>query len=326
MESDRQHWLEILGRNQGFADPEAWVSYAKAHGFREVKARKFQACPDCGAFESRKLGQYIHYSTLIELKHCRSCGLGFADTHIEREVICRHFDIAYKDEDYFTQARTGIFDYVARIADSLAPRGGRVIDVGGALGHLLSALRQRRQDLDLMLNDVSPTACRYAQEVHGLQVMCCGIPELVKTESRFEVILLIDALYYEADIRGTWEAIAHLASDSSALVLRIPDRLRAISLMSEPFSLLRGSIQNQTSIPWYNPEHVYVFSKPYLRRRLLSLGFDRLEFLPSPLLDRHGWRGVGASSWFECAQMLHALTGGRLTTTPCFLAVARRGA
>jgi hypothetical protein len=96
--------------------------------------------------------------------------------------------------------------------------------------------------------------------------------------------------------------------------------------MTESLSLFRRrSNRHQTSIPWYNPEYVYVFSKAYLRRRLSSLGFDRLDFFPSPLLGQEGWRGIAASSWFRCAKMLHAISRGRLTMTPCFFAVARRG-
>jgi len=328
MEVDQEHWLQILRHNQGFSDPDQWVPYARSHSFRKVKAHKLWSCPDCEARDGRKLGQYVYYSTLITLKHCRRCGLAFADTHIDPEVIRHHFERAYKDEHYFMRRRAPIFDYVALLADSLAPERGRVLDIGGAQGHLLMALRRRRQDLDLTLNDLSRNACEYAERVQGLQTICCAIPKLVEVEGRFDVILLIDVLYYEPDIRGVWEAVRDLASESCAVVIRVPGRLGVISLLNQAASFLQSQrwARRQTSISWFNPEHVYVFSEAYLRQRLSGLGFDRVRFLPSPLLAQEGWSGLAAATYLRFAKAAHALTSGRSTITPCFLAIAQRGA
>ena len=138
---------EILKSNKGFKNPEQWVDYALLHKFRRVEAEKLQACPDCGERESGFLGQYVYYSTLVELRSCENCELLFSDTRIDPKVIYAHFEKAYKDEEYFTRQRRGIFEQIADLVNSSACLGASVLDIGGAKGHLLAHVKKRRPDL-----------------------------------------------------------------------------------------------------------------------------------------------------------------------------------
>jgi hypothetical protein len=70
----RQAALAILRHNLGFAEPERWVDYALGHSFTRVRASAVPDCPGCGAPPGRRLGQYVHYSTLIQLLECHACG------------------------------------------------------------------------------------------------------------------------------------------------------------------------------------------------------------------------------------------------------------
>jgi hypothetical protein len=324
---EREQWLDILRHNRGFAEPERWVSYARSQGFRKVTSTTVRGCPDCGGRLSNSLGQYVYYSTLIQLRQCCDCDLGYADTHIDPEVVRSHFERAYKDEDYFRKGRTAIYRSIVELADRIAPPHGRVIDVGGARGHLLAELRRRRGDLRLTLSDISRRACDDAEATHGFSTICSSIPGLAQTSARFDLILLIDVLYYEPDIRGAWAALNEIADVSSTLLLRLPDRLRLLSLSRRLQVLLRGAgrLGRQVTIPFFNPEHVYVFSREYLRSRLESIGFGSVQFLPSRLLVGGGIRRLGEAGYFRGASALARLSPRFSRLTPSCLVIARRG-
>jgi len=326
MTDDRQYWLDILTHNQGFAEPDKWVSYARSHGFKRVKATKLDSCPDCCSGTSIRVGQYVYYSTLINLRRCSGCDLIYSDTRLDPCVIQDHFEIAYKDEFYFTEQRARIFDYVARLVDTFSPPTGRVIDIGGAQGHLLAALQRRRHDLSLTLNDVSEKACADAARVYKLQTVCCSINDLILVPEQFDVALLIDVMYYEPEIRGLWNAVSQLVKDSGTLIIRVPNYLALMNRSRRILQLvantqLRGTT---TSVRLFNPEHVFVFSRTYLRSRLRNLGFNRVAFLPSPLLSRRSRLKHLYTGYYKAAAVLHALTFGTVTITPSVVVIARR--
>jgi hypothetical protein len=283
------------------------------------------ACPDCGATQSNVLGQYVYYSTLLQLRACGACGLAYADARIDPRVVAQHFDSAYKDEDYFTRQRKPIFQHLARLVDACAPRGGSVIDVGGAKGHLLAAVREKRPDLALTLNDIAEQSCVHARETYGLRAVRGSVAELASIGERFDVILMIDVLYYEPEIRTLWQTIDRLGKERCTVILRLPDRIGFISLQRALGALTgRGRRSAPTSIPGFNPEHVAVYSKPYLRRRLAGLGFSEIRFLPSPMLRSAGLRGLLATLYERAASWLNGVTRSAATFTPCFIVVARR--
>ncbi len=124
---------EILTNNLGFADPQPWLDYAVGHGFERVRAKPVPDCPDCGQRSDRRIGQYVYYSTLIHLLECKGCHLIWADAHIDSQVIKGHFEVAYKDNDYFVHGRRAIFQHLVGLIDRAAPKGGVVILVRYAI-------------------------------------------------------------------------------------------------------------------------------------------------------------------------------------------------
>ena len=128
---------------------------------------------------------------------CGSCGLMYVDTHIDSHVIRRHFETAYKDDEYFLRQRKYVFQHIANIVDRHSKRGARVLDIGGGKGNLLDLVRRTRSDLNLTLNDISENACRYAEENFRLRTICSGLTAVPGTAEKFDVLLLIDVIYYE---------------------------------------------------------------------------------------------------------------------------------
>lgn len=323
---DNSYWLDIIKSNSGFDNPERWISFARKCKFKKVSAAKIYCCPDCGNAHTVKAAQYVYYSNLINLRVCQLCSLVFSDTRINAETIRHHFEHSYKDERYFVEQRTAIFTHIIETIDSLGQRGGKVLDVGGAKGHLMALLKRFRPDLDVIVNDLSPAACEWAKTQYGLKTLCGSASELTATLRGIDVIAMIDVLYYEPNVSAVWDIVPRALTPGGALVIRVPNNWFLILLWQRLMRLLLSQIDSEmcTAVKFFNPEHIYIFSKKYLRQRLEKLGFTQIEFRPSPLLvQKDIWSQV-FRLYFHLAKLIGVLSRGRIIITPSMLVVASR--
>lgn len=266
---DSRELLSLL-KNQGFSAPEAWLNYARQHHFKKIHADRLDCCPDCSHPSYEIIGQYVYYSNLMTLRMCCDCELVYSDTRLDPEVIAKHFESAYKEESYFLERRRTIFDQIIGLVEHIAPVGGRVIDIGGAKGHLMAGLKRRRPDLDITVNDLSPLACAWCESEYGFKTICRPAAALEKTES-YDVLLMIDVLYYEAQIGQFWRRLPNLVSDRGTVIIRIPNREKVVRLYQ---SLLRLTTSQKRSsrlarVNLFNPEHLYLVPRPYLVYRFM---------------------------------------------------------
>lgn len=312
-----EYFLDILKYNKGFHEPSRWIQYAKEHKFQKVKAKRLIMCPDCNSSKSRMLGQYIYYSNLMRMMVCQNCGLIYSDTILSREVLKKHFEVAYKDQQYFVNRRRQVYLQIARLIEKSACYGCEVIDIGGAQGHLLKTVRELRPDLDVTLNDLSSNACDYATSNYGIKSICCRLSELQSEKKVYDLVLLIDVLYYESKIDKAWETISNLARDS--VIIRIPNKLsliKIILLLKNVFSP-REKRDMTDHIDLLNPEHSYIFSDQYIKRRLHSLGFTKTKIMPSASLMPANRRRIFLHRLlFALARIIWFISMGKIVLTP----------
>jgi 2-polyprenyl-3-methyl-5-hydroxy-6-metoxy-1,4-benzoquinol methylase len=323
---DRASALSVLRHNVGFDVPELWVDYALRHGFRRVKATNVVRCPDCGGQSKRSIGQFVYYSTLVRLVECDTCGLVWADTRLDPSVLMEHFEGAYKDDEYFLQARRAIFDQLAGLIDRIAPVRGRVLDVGGAKGHLMHTVSARRPDLTVVMNDVSESATRYATEHFGIPTITGDVRALCGDETKYDVVVLSDVLYYEPNIAEMWSVLPRLTAGHGSVLIRVPNKVHLLRTTQSLRNLLTSKRQRatQANIRFFNPEHLLLLSRRYLQRRLQRLGFVDIQCLPSPLL-RSSARVPNALGQiaFQAARLANVVSGGHLVATPSMVLCAR---
>lgn len=317
--------LEVLRRNKGFSEHEEWVDYGLRHSFEFVEAQTLDRCPDCVSPSYQKLGQYVYYSTLIGLRTCSDCGLVYADTHIDPALVAKHFENAYKDEDYFLSLRGRIFDEIARLTLRGAPRHGSVLDIGGAKGHLLGALKQRRPDLDLVLNDLSRSACDWAEDHYGVKTVCGAVDALDELDGKYDIVIMSDVIYYEPHLKNLWRLLPVLVKAGGTLIIRVPNKLPLIRAGQR---LRKGNasaseIAMEDHVPFFNPEHLYVFPQRYLLSRLRSLGFSLAVARPSELLS-HPRCSYPYVLYYYIAKALWIASFRKLILTPSVLVVAKR--
>lgn len=320
--------LREMLRRQGFDDPERWIDYAHRHEFRQTPSVRLAGCPDCGARSFRSIGRYVYYSTLMTLRLCDGCGLAYADTRIDPAVLHAHFERAYKSEEYFLEARRRIFEQLAGLVARLAPRDGSVLDVGGAKGHLMAAARRCRPDLRVTVHDVSESACAWAASAFGFQTICGTVTALERLDASFDVVVMSDVIYYEPDVARLWKLLPGLVAPRGAVLIRVPNRLQWIRLGEFLGSLVRSRRAQETRdrITLFNPEHLYVYSRGLLLRRLRTLGFGRVEALPSELPAAGARSRLLPVLHYVVAKAAHRASFGKWILTPSVIIVGRRAA
>jgi len=312
----------ILEHNVGFADPAAWVDYAASHGFRRVAATRVPRCPDCSGAAGRFWGQYVYYSTLIRLRQCNECGLIWADAHIDPEVVRRHFDHTYKGDEYFRKSRDAIFEHLASTIQRLAPRGARILDIGGARGDLMHKVVTGRPDVSATVHDLSAVATDWAATHFGLRTLTGDADALASHPEQYDVVVLSDVLYYEPKLRVLFDALSHLIRPGGALVARLPNHLPMIRLgkLWGRVSQSDSRRRRQDHVAFFNPEHIFAFPTSYLHARFRSIGFSEVRTMPSPLLQGSVPRAATALL-FRLAAGVNRMTGRRLVLTPAMLVV-----
>lgn len=323
---DRQRILEVLSSNQGFAEPENWIEYARQNNFTRVRAEKLLRCPECGGDRSVTLGQYVYFSTLSKLQKCRNCGLAYSDSRIDAEEVRTHFEGSYKEENYFRVWRQRIVEQIARLVDRYSPHGGRVLDIGGATGYQMAVVQRMRPDLDITISDLSGDSCAAAASSYGFKTIRGRMTELAELKAHFDVVVMSDVIYYEQDLAGTWRMLPEVVAEGGSVIIRAPNTLTLITLAHYVSRLFgsRKSSKMSDRIPFFTPDHFFVFSRRFLTTRLRALGLHPVITLPSELLTPDWKSRYLHPFWFRLAKAISALTFGRLVLTPSILYVATR--
>lgn len=321
----RAEALRVLRQNSGFVDPESWVDYAIAHGFRRVASARVLACPDCGSDPRAHIGQFVHYSTLMKLAECAQCGLVWADARIDAHVVRRHFESTYKDEMYFESGRRAVFEQLAAVVSRLAAPGSNVLDIGGAKGHLMQRVARRRPDCRITVHDISEEATKVASERYKFATVCGDMNALARHEKRYGVVVLSDVAYYEPDVRALWSVLSRLVEPQGSVVIRVPNKLPYIKTRQKLYDISRSGDERarQTVVAGFNPEHVTIMHRRYLTNRLRSLGFRTIEVMPSRLTcSSLAARGAEAAFW-RLARAVGLASRARLIFAPAMIVVGR---
>ena len=314
-------YLEILNNNYGFVDPLKWVTYAEKHKFYPVAFQPILCCPDCGSENFKRVGQFIYYSTLHTLRECLGCGLVYVDVVIDGEVRNRHFESAYKSEDYFKNERHQIFLQTVELVRGQNIKAGTVLEVGGATGELALMLKESFSSLKIVLNDISNDACEISKG-KGLGVLRGPIIAIKEIE-HCSLILALDVLYYDPQIHTNLQVLYEQLEPDGVLILRLPNKYQLIRL-TQKFTDLCGYFNDkkpQSRLRFFNPEHLFVLTQTYLKARLHEVGFASVKIYPSRLLEKGEGFNVSRIGYFMSLSVFW-LTGKVLG--PAMFVVARK--
>ena len=158
---------------------------------------------------------------LTALFRCSDCGALYRP--LEEHKLRSHYDAStYTNplfEDQFRTQRTRFFRNLVSLATRDAGVPGTFLDFGCSYGHLLLLLRDMGSAVyGIELCDQARSICQnYALCVHK------SLDEL-QPSLHFDLITLIDSLYYLADPRSLLESLRNRLSHNGRLLIRVANR------------------------------------------------------------------------------------------------------
>ncbi len=210
------------------------------------------------------------------IQRCGACGFRQVRPRLIRDELTSLYPA-----DYFDQAeQVGYRDYAreaqrrARDAYFLAKRirkhgsATRVLEVGCALGFLLSPLRDAGCRVDGV--DASPFAAYYAQTRFGLPVVCGTLEEARFPEGQFDFVVQKDLLEHTLHPRGHLLETRRIMRSGGELWLVTPNGEANV----RPLARGRPTPGTEGSLPLLDQGHLSFFSFSHLKRLFDECGFE----------------------------------------------------
>jgi 2-polyprenyl-3-methyl-5-hydroxy-6-metoxy-1,4-benzoquinol methylase len=142
-------------------------------------------------------------------------------------------------------------------------RGGRLLDVGCAMGFLLEVAQ--RQGFEPWGLDLNPEAVRIAKQRFGDRVEQGELDAGAFPGMRFDVVTLIDVLEHVADPGTLLTRVHERLAPGGVLAAELPNAA----------SLMRRMLRSRW--PHYAPEHLFYWTPASLARQLAAAGFEVRE-------------------------------------------------
>ncbi len=191
-----------------------------------------ETCPVCSDNRSKylgwqKLATRPHHSVSTDVYFCLGCGTTYRQ-RLSKDVIYEHLvsGASYTDvtrAHHWATAREGFFKWVLEIASSrVRSDQRRMLDVGCSYGHLVRLFRD--DGWEACGVDVSPLVAEYARRNLGVTVMSGAIEEISLPAGTFEVVTMIDSLYYMQEPEKVLKLVHTILRPDGLLVIRSINR------------------------------------------------------------------------------------------------------
>ncbi len=222
-----------------------------------------EACPVCAGKHSQYLGwQNLsirpNQSISTDIYLCLECGTAYRQ-RFSKDTLYEHLvsGASYTDlarVQHWADVREGFFKWILKTVSSrVRPDQRRMLDIGCSYGHLVRLFRDAGWEACGV--DVSPVVTEYACRNLGITVIQGAIEEINLPTSSFDVVTMIDSLYYMQEPYHVLKLVHTLLRPEGLLVIRSINRallsrahywLRCINLSRTtqelPFSVLGDAI------------------------------------------------------------------------------------
>src|SRR5262245_29416400 len=166
--------------------------------------REHIACAVCDSLESRPVYRKFN----LTVSRCARCGLVFATPRATKEEIWRRYSPTYFWDEYLPahgvvngQFDLAHFDAVnapmLALLASLAPAGGRMLEVGTGAGFFLKAAE--RAGWQTSGFEVSPDAAAFARDRLSLDVRQGSAEEISYPPGTFDAAVLLEVIEHLLD-------------------------------------------------------------------------------------------------------------------------------
>ncbi len=188
------------------------------------------------------------------IERCTDCGMEF----LPLDYLP---DASYSDaaDPYYLEQREERVMNADRLLD-LVPRGGRLLEIGCAVGFLLLAARDR--GFDACGVEMSEWASGIARDQFGLDVRCGTLEDAGLGDECFDVVVLADVIEHLTDPAKTVREIRRVLKPGGRLLLLTPDTGSVVAKL--------------LGVRWWGllDDHYFYFSRATMRRFLENEGFE----------------------------------------------------
>jgi SAM-dependent methyltransferase len=264
----------------------------------------------CNICQEDETEVFLRDNGAVQFVKCRHDGLLYMNPRPRVESIRRFHSQFVRDDNlaFFSDYRRGVLGREAQIVKAFKSRGS-LLDVGCATGTFFENFRP--PDWRTYGVDTSALGSRLARHTHHASVFCGTVREANYTSLFFDVITMLDTLYYSADPYAELVELNRILKDDGLLAIEIP---------GYAYSLLRdkGPICWMLDGTWMRgftkTRHLYYFSPRALRLLLERAGFRIIKVVPEQAsLGRHGVARLLNETHFALARAIFAITSGRLS-------------
>jgi len=238
---------------------------AVAASASSVSPHTARLCPACGRpVESAPLER----SRDAALYACAACDLQF--WHPAKMPDASWYEAMYQGRD--STAMPLEPGHLFFLADPLAPKQGRLLDIGCGVGNFLAAAR----DAGFAVTGIEPNqnAVRFAKEHYGLRDVFAAVPAVLqKTRplEKFDTVTFFEVLEHQDNPQAFLDTAKSFLKDDGLIALSVPNRNRW-QIGSDPLD--------------YPPNHLTRWSPAALRNFIESNGFQVLSIREQPLTVR----------------------------------------
>ena len=284
-------------------------------------------CVACGGSDSKEFWR----DQARTIRQCRTCGLLFVFPQPDRKTLHSQFQSDYfkrGDADAPTRLelefeawrRPTLADIVKRIRT--LKTSGKLLDVGCASGEIFEYFR----DGDWELYGIEPSAMAFvrSQKRFGsnpkLQLFNGYLGDVSFADNSFDVITVLESLYYMPDPRHELSHVARILRDDGLLAIALPGYTYQRLMHSGPISyLISGTRCSLTA------SHLFYFSDRNLSALLESQGFRVLDtFQLGSSTYGSGFGRFARQTYLPLVKALSSLTLGQVKLAPHVLYLCQK--
>jgi SAM-dependent methyltransferase len=204
---------------------------------------------------------------------CKRCGLMYANPQekVDCEVVKtpeypKVFDIVWSKR-FFRKQHVQLPDYleVLKAVNRLAPRRGKLLEIGCHCGIFLNEIREDGWDVTGLEPDIG--VANYARDNYRLNVIDGILPQPALAPGTFDAIVMLHVIEHMPDPLSSLREIRKLLKPGGILAVETP-RFDSLS-----FKILGRRERNMA----VHDGHIYFFTVATLRRMLEKNGFRAVQ-------------------------------------------------
>ena len=177
------------------------------------------------------------YAQLHRIVRCKRCGLMYANPQrlIDCDEYAKQETVPFGDpsfEQYLRKQNIQLPDNLRVLStlNTLAPKRGKLLEIGSFLGHFANEIRASGWDITCLEPYVG--AVKYSREKYDLNVIEGILPQPTLPSATFDAVIMLHVIEHMPDPGANLAEIRRLLKPGGTLVVRHPGSIRSFSKFS----------------------------------------------------------------------------------------------